>query len=260
MTAPVGKVYGVTEYDEGDGVRRFYDIGGDAFFGLDGVNGKTLMLAKLDFTGIAPVAADTDGAVIKAGTTASPIASSAANQSMVRLVFDFDHDGGYGLYTRSYISTAAVSADAARVFGTVNNVAAATARGAHISLSFGATGTVSGLGVALECTLHIPDQGTQAGTMAPLKLAINSDGDDSDPSGAVLSYIRVDNQGNANGIADVDDDAFLFDIQGHTIADDNMVDAAATAFDGSDFTHGIKVRVGATTMWLVASTTNPKST
>lgn len=194
------------------------------------------------------------GRIFAAGSTttpaSTPIATAASGDSMFRVVTGLDHDSTYGAYFRSYIRTAAISADAFRAFGTVLNVAADTVRGAHISLSFGDTGTVSGLGVALECTLHIANQATQAGTMAPLKLAIHSDGATSDPAGSALSYIRVDNQGDATGGADVDDDAFLFDIQGHTIATGNMVAASTTE---ANYSHSIKARVGATTVYIMCA-------
>lgn len=209
------------------------------------------------------VSVETDGAVIKMGSTTAGqrLASSAASQSMIREVFELDHDSGYGHYTRSYIATAAISADAFRAFATVEDVAAATVRGAHISLSMGASGTVTGLGCALEATLHIPTTAGQTGTIYAVKAAINSDGAASDPAGATtLAYFAAVNQGDATGGADVDDDAVLLHIDGHTIADDNMVDSAATEYALAEITHGIKIKVGSTTMWLLASTTNPKST
>lgn len=157
-------------------------------------------------------------------------------------------DAGYGAYFRHYITGIAGSGDALRAFGTVQNVAAGTVRGAHVSLSFGSTGTVSGLGVALECTLHIANQATQAGTLAALKVAIHSDGSTSDPSGSALSYIRVDNQGDATGGADVDDDANLFDIQGHTIGAGNMVEASTTE---ANYSHSVRIKIGSTLYYLM---------
>ena len=210
-------------------------------------------------------AAATDGAIFKAGSSttpaSTPIATQAANMSMFRVITGLDHTGSYGGYFRSYVRTAGISADAFRAYGTVHNVAAATVRGAHISLNFSDTGTVTGLGCALEATLHIPNQATQAGTLYAVKAAINSDGSTSDPAGATnLAYFAAVNQGDATGGADVDDDAVLFHIDGHTIADDNMVDEKATEYALAEISHGIKIRVGSTTMWLLASTTNPKST
>lgn len=199
-------------------------------------------------------ASHTDGATIKVGSSSTPastpIASQAASMSMHREIYGLDHTGAYGVYFRSYIRTASISADNFRAFATVLDVTAATVRGAHISLNFNSSGKITGLGVALECTLHIPNTGTQSGTLAPLKVAIHSDGSTSDPAGSALSYIRVDNQGDATGGADVDDDANLFDIQGHTIATGNMVAASTTE---ANYSHSIRIKVGGTTLYLMCA-------
>lgn len=201
---------------------------------------------------------NTDGAVLKIGSSttpaSTPVATNAASQSMVRMIFGLDHDGGYGFYTRSYVRTAAISADAARIYGSVHNVAAATARGLHASLSFGDTGTVSGLGAAIEATLHIPNSATQAGTLYAVKAAINSDGSTSDPAGAtVLAYFAAVNQGDATGGADVDDDAVLLHIDGHTIGNGNLVEAVGTAYALAEFTHSIRIKIGGTLYYIPIS-------
>lgn len=210
-----------TEFRHEGGLIHVYDKTNAKIATFDGENGKVLQLAKLDFTGIEAAAADTDGAIVKIGTTAAPIASAAANQSMVRLIFDFDHDGGYGFYTRSYISTAAVGADAARIFGTVNNVAASTARGLHASLSFGTSGTVTGLAAAIEATLHMPSTAGMAGTNYAIKAAINADAATSDPVGATtIAFIGIVAQGTQGGLDDLDTDGVVFDFTGLTAAAD----------------------------------------
>ena len=58
------------------------------------------------------------------------------------------------------------------------------------------------------------------------------------------------NGGNASGIADVDDDAFLFSIQGGSIGAGNMVQADA---DETKMSHKIRIKVGSTTMYLMAA-------
>lgn len=120
-------------------------------------------------------------------------------------------------YIRLYAKIAAASGDALRAFATVENVAADTYRGLHASLNFADTGTVTGLGAAIEATLHINNSGSAAGTLTAVKAAINSDGASSDPAGATsLSYLRVENQGNATGAADVDTDATVIAFSGLT--------------------------------------------
>ncbi len=186
--------------------------------------------------------------VMGIGNSTQRAVSTVASSKFLSFYFEQLAAGGYGLYVRQYLSTAGIDGDAARFYGTVNNVAASTARGAHISLNFADSGTVTGLGVALECTLHIPNDATQSGTLAALKVAINSDGSTSDPAGSALSYIYVANQGDATGGADVDDDAALFDITGHTIATGNMVAASATE---ANYSHSVRVRINGTSYYMM---------
>lgn len=190
--------------------------------------------------------------VMGIGNSSAPALSSASGGKFFSLYTKNSNagDAGYNMYLRHYISGVAGDGIALRAFGTVSDVAAANARGAHISLSFGTSGTVSGLGVALECTLHIPNSATQAGSIAPLKVAINSDGATSDTAGATnVSYIRFDNQGNATGGADVDDDAYLFSIFGHTEGAGNMIVASTTE---ANYAHAAKCYIdGIGAVWLM---------
>jgi hypothetical protein len=120
-------------------------------------------------------------------------------------------------YIRLYAKIAAASGDAVRAFATVEDVAASTYRGLHASLNFADTGSVTGLGAAVEATLHINNSGSAAGTLTSVKAAINADGASSDPAGATsLSYLRVENQGNATGMADIDTDATVIAFSGLT--------------------------------------------
>lgn len=220
--------------------------------------GRFVSSGQMEYGGQA--SADPAGGVIKIGSTATPastpVATQVANQSMHREVYGFDHDGAYGLYVRGYVRAAAVSADAARLFNTVLGVAGGTARGAHISLSFSGDGRLTGLGAALEATLHLPDDASPAmgGTLYAVKAAIHSDGDASDPAGATtIAYLGAINQGNANGIADVDDDAVLLHIDGHTIGNGNLVEAVGTAYALSEFTHSIRIKIGGTLYYIPIS-------
>ena len=209
---------------------------------------------RMDFGSVTLTSAGADsGAVLHGlGTSSGRVTTGTAGKKFMSYYTESSatSDDSRGFYMRHYISGVGGGGEAIRSYATVLNVAASTARGAHISLDFGATGTVTGLGVALECTLHIANQATQNGTLAAIKLAINSDGSTSDPSGAALSYLRIDNQGDATGGIDVDDDVYLFDIQGHTIGANNLVEVAA---DESGYAHGIRIRVGSTEMYLMCA-------
>lgn len=190
------------------------------------------------------------GAVVMGlGTSTAPAKTSAVNKNFIQFYLQNDGSGDSvrGIYNRLYLGAADGGGESLRSFTTVKNVVASTAHGAHISLNFDATGKVSGLGVASRSTLHIPNDGTMAGTMAAIQAEIWSDGSLSDPVGATeLSFIRVVAGGDADGIADVEDDAFLFSLQGFTANSGNMVRTAAPA----GLAASVRVKVGETTYYL----------
>jgi len=179
-------------------------------------------LSFLNLSGAVIGAGRTDGALIKAGSATSRIIKDVADTKFMAFYFDNGASSGdnRGMYLRQYL-TGGAGGEALRVFNTVENVTAGTAHGAHISLNFGATGKVSGLGVAMRATLHIANQATQSGTMAAIQAEIYSDGTTSDPASSVVSCIRVVNDGSAKD--DVDDDAFLLDLSGWTKGAGHMV-------------------------------------
>jgi len=176
------------------------------------------------------VASDTTATagVVHIGTSAIPrdLGLTAGRYGVVTR-FTSPALSGYaqGYYLRLALTGAAGSGNAFRSYMNVD-ANCVNARAAHISLDFAATAggsECSGLGVALEATLHIPDIASWAptGTLAGLKVAIHADGAASDPAGLTeLSCIRIDSQGNATGMADVDTDACIFSINGFTAAAD----------------------------------------
>lgn len=194
--------------------------------------------------------------LVLAGTSSARIISSAANLKFLQYYLESTALSGdnRAMYLRLYLSGAGAGGEAARIFTTINDVACGTAHGAHISLSFASSGSLTGLGVALRATLHIPDAAAwTSGTIAAIMAEIYSDGAASDPDGLTeLSYLRCNNGGNASGIADVDDDVFLMSVQGHTIGSGNLVQ---TEVDETKFSHKIRIKVGSTTLYLMATAT-----
>lgn len=188
--------------------------------------------------------------VMGIGTSSGRAQANAASRNFLSFYFENFATSGdnRGMYLRLYHSGAGAGGEAARLFTTVNNVAAGTAHGAHISLNFGTSGTVTGLGVAMRATLHIANQATQAGTLAAIQAEIYSDGSTSDPAGSSLSFIRVVNGGDATGGADVDDDVALFDISGVTIATGNLVAASTTE---ANYSHSVRVRINGTNYYMM---------
>ena len=229
-----------------------------AFAGAVTLTGESIAMAgdvRLDLSAATVAAANTDGGVIKAGTSGAPITEDTAGMKFMSFYFDNGATSGesVGLYCRQYVTGAAGSGIAGRFFQSVTNVAGQDCRGGHISLEFGATGKVTGLGVALETTLHVPSgAGAWAGgTYASLKVAIHSDAATSDPAGATeVSFIRIDNQGDATGAADIDTDAFLMSLQGFTAGASDLFatggDVAAAA--------SLKIKIGATPYYILLGT------
>jgi len=156
---------------------------------------------------------------------------------------------GRGMYLRLYHMKAGGDGEAARIFTTVQDVAASTAHGAHVSLSFGTTGTITGLGVANRNTLHLPSGGGAAGTLAAHQAEIWSDGSSSDPAGATeIDFYRVVNGGDTNGAADVDDDANLFSLQGFTSGSGNLFTSGTTVTPVMAAT--LRIKVGSTAYYI----------
>ncbi len=182
--------------------------------------------------------------VIIAGTSSVPLVNDTVSPKFIQQYTDCGATSGesIGVYLRHYVTGAGGSGIALRAFGTVSDVAAVDARGAHISLNFGATGTVTGSGQALTTTLHIANQATQAGTLSAITTEIFSDGSTSDPSGASLACIRMSNAGSAKD--DVDDDcvALNFD-SGWTIGDGNMIAKDNSPGTTPNAVYSIKVRM-----------------
>lgn len=202
---------------------------------------------RMDLSNIVPNSAHTDGCVIKCGTSSVPLVADVADMKFISLYFDNGATSGdnRGMYLRLYLTGAGSGGEAARLFTTISNVTVGTAHGAHISLSFGSTGKLTGLGVAGRNTLHIPNQAMSGGgTYAAVQAEIYSDGANSDPAGMTsLSFIRVCNDGNASGVADVDDDACLFDFAGMTAGSGNMISAAGNEPTWASKTHQIRCRL-----------------
>jgi len=125
-----------------------------------------------------------------AGTSAAPLESASTSKNFME--FRLKHTGASGdirgMYLREYLAGGA-GGEALRAFTTIQ-AAAGTAHGAHISLNFGdSPATLSGLGVAMRGTLHIPDRAITLGTCAAVQAEVYLDGTSAVPTGTV-SLIR----------------------------------------------------------------------
>lgn len=145
-------------------------------------------------------------ALFGAGSSSDPYVLGSANTNALEFRVKTTVTSGdtRGIYNRLYLAGAGVSGESLRAFTTVDDVAAATAHGAHISLNFDTSGSITGLGVATRATLHIPNAAMSGGTYAALQAEIWADGASSDISGTTShSLIRATVGGNATGAATV---------------------------------------------------------
>jgi hypothetical protein len=158
-----------------------------------------------------------------------------------------------GLYLRQYLSGAGANGEAARIFNTVNNVAADSVHGAHISLSFGTSGTVTGHGIATRSTLNLANQVLATNTtLSALQAEIWCDGSLTDPGDStLLSFLRFNLGGEAEGIALTIDSVktVLFDVQG-VAASGDATNGLFRTNAPSTLAASLKVRVGTTLYYL----------
>jgi hypothetical protein len=213
---------------------------------------------RLDFSSVAVLASQTDGGIMKAGDGTTKLQKDTADMKFMSFYFENDATSGdnRGMYLRLYLGGGA-GGEALRVFTTVEDVTAGTAHGAHVSLSFGTSGKLTGQGIATRSTLHLPSTALPASnvTYSALQAEIYSDAATSDPAGNKLSAVRVVNGGNATGMADVDDDAALFELSGWTAGAGNMVGANYVTSTAIAFENWvpIRVRIGDTDHYIVAA-------
>jgi len=211
--------------------------------------------ARIDLSACDVAAANTDGGVIKCGTSGSPVTEDTADMRFLNFNFDNGAASGdnRGMYLRLAL-TGGGGGEACRIFTNVDSNVG-TAHGAHISMDFDAAAggsECSGLGVAMRATLHIPNVASWAptGTYAAIQAEIYADGANSDPAGMTrLSFFRVVNGGDATGAADTDDDACLFHFDGFTVGAGNMIAAKSSAA----VSHTIRCYVAGTVYYIMLS-------
>jgi len=188
--------------------------------------------------------------LLGAGTSTNKMTTTTANSKFMefRLQNSATSGDNRAMYLRFYMSGAGGGGEALRAFTTIEDVAASTAHGAHISLNFGTSGTVTGQGIAGRFTLHLPTTAlTSNVTLSAVQAEIYCDGSDADPGGStILSFFRAVSGGHADARADVDDDAVFFDVQGLTDATGNIFLSTAP----STLAASLRCLVGSTTYYL----------
>lgn len=198
------------------------------------------------------------GSIQQCGTAAAPLTcGTVAGAKFMSYYAKSEAVSGDArlLYARLYIAGIGGAGEAVRAYTTIQGVAAAgTVNGIHASLDFAdGDSKANGSGYAARCTLHIPsDADWTSGTLAAIMAEIYSDGAASDPDGVTeLSFIRLCNDGSAKD--DVDDDAFLFSLQGFTAGDAKMYSENTSAV--GDMAGALKIKIGANTRYIAVRST-----
>lgn len=198
-------------------------------------------------------AASSSGLLMGVGTTASPSTTSTANAKFMEFRCQSTATSGDNrlMYLR-YELAGTGGGECLRAFTKIQ-ATVGTARGAHISLDLDSTvgDKVTGLAAGVDAQLLLANKAGEAGIGAhtALNVEIYSAGATTDYANAnKLSYIRFVNGGNASGVADVDDDAYLFDLVGITEGAGNMVVASATE---ANYVSAARCRINGVEKWLM---------
>ena len=172
------------------------------------------------------------------GTTSQPITSSKTNANFMGFyVSNSDATGGTarGMYMRLYLTGAGQSGESVRAFTTVNGAGAVGVHGSQISLSFGTSGTITGLGVAMRATFQVKNATMSTGTGAAIMAELSADGASSHWTGNVLSFLRFAISGDGTGVTQLNGDAFFLDFTGGCTAGSGatyLIDTSKTAISG----------------------------
>ncbi len=206
------------------------------------------VLGKVQLTGASPNGGEPTAAILGGvGSPAAPLVTSFADKNFLDLRTKSAATSGTtrGIYNRLYLSSGA-GGESLRTFTTVeSNTPADTCNGIHSSLNFGATvGNITGLATASRNTLHIPGRAI-GGTIAAVQAEIYGDAA-SGAVGAGCSFLRMIVDGHSDLKGSMNDNGFLFDVQGLTAAADHLFRAAAP----TTLAASLRVKVGATTYYL----------
>ena len=172
------------------------------------------------------------------GTAASPIVVTTAQNISASYATTSATSGDTRLVYDKLTFTAAGSGETLRAFSVVDTTTSAvggTINGAHISMEVDATGAISGAGNALRATLG-GTKTAQTGTLAVLQADTNFGAGVTVPASA--SFIRVTDSGATTGAI-----THLF----------NLPSAMVVARTASASSHTIKIMVGSTPYYLIAS-------
>lgn len=190
------------------------------------------------------------GKLLGVGTSSGPFALGATAASGVSLYCQSTAtaDSNRTIYARLYLNAAGGGGEAVRAFGTAaaSGTSLVALRGIHASTSVASGGTVAGVCEPVRATLQVPNS-TLGGTCYGVHSELYAEGSSSNASNIALFGASL--SGNSTGAAALDDVVNLFNIQGGAINTGNLVCATAKA----SATHSIRIKVGSTTLYLMAA-------
>lgn len=158
-------------------------------------------------------------------------------------------DNNRAAYLRLKLSGPAGGGEALRAFCTVA-AACSVGRGAHISLNFSGTSSLSGEGQAVKGTFHVPNSTLSLGTSAVLCAELYADGASSNITGD-LALIDMKVAGDATGAAVLDAKTFALRLSGVTDGAGEMVYRAQGEPTWTSKTCLIKCKINGYTTYLV---------
>lgn len=198
--------------------------------------------------------ASTTSLFLGCGTNAGPALTAVANKNLVDLRMKTTATSGdnRNIYTRTEFGGAGVSGESVRA-NSVITAAAATVHGVHGSIDVQTGGSVTGLGVGLRGGLIVRNSAMAAnGTYAAIQSEIYANGTAVDVSPVTeISLIRLSLDGNATGIANIEDKANFLTIAGGTNASGNMVSDAGNEPSWTGKVHKLRAVVNGVAGYII---------
>jgi hypothetical protein len=174
-------------------------------------------------------AASTTALVVGTGTNAAPVATATAakNAYDVRLKTTATSGENRNVYARTEFAGAGSSGEAVRG-NTVLTAAAANVHGVHGSVDAQASGSVTGLAAGVRGGILARDSAMAAnGTYAAIHADMYANGASTNVAPVTeLSFFRCNLDGNATGIANIEDKAYFLTFNGGTNASGNVASDA----------------------------------
>ena len=206
---------------------------------------------------------DPDDATESVGVSGEPYTTTLANTFReYRYQCSAASGASQGIYIRQYLTgDGTLTANALRAYTDIVGVSISNAYGAHLSLGMGESttgGAITGLGVAVRATLGLPNVALAAGgTYAAIMPEIFAFGAASDPAAVTqLSFIKCVAGGDATGIEDIDDKAYLLVLDGVAEGAGNMVVASNTE---GNYVSAARCLINGVEKWLMFASASGQS-